>query len=110
MRRAGLFVLFWSVVLLGAIAALAPRSSASAPPLLGQRPATSASIPLVTCNYTRLSFTLQGLGTIDERRPFTVTAADTFQLFPPAPPITATSQSNGGVLLNNSFNGGVSEG
>ena len=62
----------------------------AAPSLRGvSRLRSALSLPAATCDFTILSFSLSGTGSVGASRPFTVTQDDTFEQFI-LPPITAT--------------------
>jgi cell division septation protein DedD len=94
------------LVCLVAVLGLALRAGA-APAQAVPVAASPASVP---CDFTPLSFNLNGTGPLPATRPFTPTVGDTLVQFAPAPPITATESSQGFVLVNESYTGTVSGG
>src|SRR5690349_9495465 len=81
------------------------QATASIPPSYS---AGGSRAPLVPCVYTDIQLSLVGTGVIEDRRPFTTAAGESFLQFAPAPPITTTADSGGYVLLNGGWSGNVS--
>src|SRR5262245_49677189 len=66
--------------------------------------------PLVTCSYAPVTLTLTGSGNIEDVRPFTTAAGESYFQFAPVEPLTTTISSSGAALLNGNSSGSVSGG
>src|SRR5437870_8670046 len=82
-----------------------PFAAASARSPLGTTASLTTSVPHTSCVYTPLTFSLFGIGTVEDRHPFSTTVGTTYTQFAPAPPLTTTSASVGYLLMNNTFTG-----
>jgi hypothetical protein len=111
MRRIVFFL--WSLLLcvLGMSAlAMGGRGQASTSPASAAYSISLANVPSAPCVYTPVQFSLVGIAVIEDMRPFTTTAGETYIQFVPSPPLTTTATSGGYMLVNGGWSGSVQGG